>query len=223
MLIRWIGTEVRIFAYFQNLALIACFLGFGLGCYWSRRKKSPLLSLASITCLVVLVKAPVGRWQQFLKLQSSLLALSPDAAIWTEINENLRISSVLPAFIAAVVVMACFLVLLVAAMIPLGQIVGGCLESASNAIEGYSVNLLGSVLGLWMLAALSFVWLPPLCWFTLAFSLVVLIKPSGKSLFAGMILLALTLIFLRNQDADNEQTYWSPYQKLQLEHLGDRT
>src|SRR5215471_18544189 len=40
MLIRWIGTEVRIFAFFQNLALIACFLGFGLGCYWAPRMKS---------------------------------------------------------------------------------------------------------------------------------------------------------------------------------------
>ncbi|HEV2386243.1 MAG TPA: hypothetical protein VGS20_03210, partial [Candidatus Acidoferrales bacterium] len=33
MLIRWMGTEVGVFAYFQNLTLIACFLGFGLGCY----------------------------------------------------------------------------------------------------------------------------------------------------------------------------------------------
>jgi hypothetical protein len=30
ILIRWIGTEVRIFAYLQDTVLVACFLGFGL-------------------------------------------------------------------------------------------------------------------------------------------------------------------------------------------------
>jgi len=45
LLIRWIGTEVRVFAYFQNLALIACFVGFGVGCYRSRGKKK-LFSIA---------------------------------------------------------------------------------------------------------------------------------------------------------------------------------
>ena len=36
-LIRWIGTEVRIFAYVKNLALLLCFLGFGVGCALARR------------------------------------------------------------------------------------------------------------------------------------------------------------------------------------------
>src|SRR5271167_2673887 len=31
-LIRWIGTEIRIFAYVKNLALLLCLLGFGMGC-----------------------------------------------------------------------------------------------------------------------------------------------------------------------------------------------
>src|SRR5436190_7629797 len=30
-LIRWISTEIRVFAYFKNLTLIACFFGLGLG------------------------------------------------------------------------------------------------------------------------------------------------------------------------------------------------
>lgn len=37
LLIRWIGSEVRIFAYLQNTILIACFLGLGLGCFTSRQ------------------------------------------------------------------------------------------------------------------------------------------------------------------------------------------
>src|SRR6266568_1960198 len=40
LMIRWISSEIRIFAYFKNFVLVACFLGFGLGCYLSRRRPS---------------------------------------------------------------------------------------------------------------------------------------------------------------------------------------
>jgi len=35
-IIRWLSTEIRIFAYFKNLPLMAAFLGFGIGCYLHR-------------------------------------------------------------------------------------------------------------------------------------------------------------------------------------------
>ena len=38
LLIRWVSSEIRIFAYFKNFVLIACFLGFGLGFQLSRRR-----------------------------------------------------------------------------------------------------------------------------------------------------------------------------------------
>ena len=41
VLIRWIGTEIRIFAYLGNLVLVVCFFGVGLGCYWSERTVHP--------------------------------------------------------------------------------------------------------------------------------------------------------------------------------------
>ena len=37
VLIRWIGTEIRIFAYLGNLILVVCFFGVGLGCYRAAR------------------------------------------------------------------------------------------------------------------------------------------------------------------------------------------
>jgi hypothetical protein len=37
LLIRWIGTEVRIFAYLQNGVLVAAFLGLGLGARSARK------------------------------------------------------------------------------------------------------------------------------------------------------------------------------------------
>src|SRR6201984_2397046 len=38
LMIHWISSEIRIFAYFKNFVLVACFLVFGLGCYLCRRR-----------------------------------------------------------------------------------------------------------------------------------------------------------------------------------------
>jgi hypothetical protein len=40
VLIRWVGTEVRVFAYLGNIILVVCFFGAGLGCYWADRPVS---------------------------------------------------------------------------------------------------------------------------------------------------------------------------------------
>src|SRR5215470_246865 len=84
MLIRWIGTEVRLFAYFQNLTLIACFLGFGLGCYRAAQEKSDLFDAISIAIFVIFAGAPFTLWRKSLEMLSSGLALSSDAAVWAE-------------------------------------------------------------------------------------------------------------------------------------------
>src|SRR5258707_12614002 len=42
LMIRWLSSEIRIFAYYKNLVLIACFLGFWLGCALCRRRVHPI-------------------------------------------------------------------------------------------------------------------------------------------------------------------------------------
>ena len=48
LLIRWVSTEIRIFAYMTNLVLLACFLGVGSGCYLARRQGHPLITAAML-------------------------------------------------------------------------------------------------------------------------------------------------------------------------------
>ncbi len=222
LMIRWIGTEVRVFAYFQNLALITCFLGFGLGCYWANRRKSLIFGLLAMAILIALVQAPIGIWQRFLTNLSTILTLSPDANLWGVIwTSSAKASPLL--FLAAVVVVATFLLLLVVMMIPLGQWVGYYLDSAPNLISAYSINLLGSVVGIWAVAAVAFLWLPPTYWFALGGILFLFVRrPSRRLLIAGSLLLISSLLFLRSADTAAVKTYWSPYQKLQVVSRGDQ-
>src|SRR5688572_25069610 len=60
-IIRWLSSEIRIFAYFKNLPLMGAFLGFGIG-FWLHEKSDrmflwfPRLFL----CLVVLIATAPG-------------------------------------------------------------------------------------------------------------------------------------------------------------------
>jgi hypothetical protein len=54
-LIRYLGSEIRIFAYYKNLVLIACFLGFGVGFLRvgaSQRANVSVFVVALVTALV---------------------------------------------------------------------------------------------------------------------------------------------------------------------------
>ncbi len=58
LMIRWVAAEVSAFAYFKNVVLIGCFLGFGLGCYFCQRSINLLAFVFPMSLLVVLIKLP---------------------------------------------------------------------------------------------------------------------------------------------------------------------
>src|ERR1035437_9654433 len=72
-LIRWIGTEIRVFAYLGNLVLVVCFLGVGLGCYLSDRPAAPWRMGLNILVLAILVANPLHCQALDLKVVTYLL------------------------------------------------------------------------------------------------------------------------------------------------------
>ena len=80
LLIRWITTEIRIFAYLQNTVLVVCFLGLGMGC-WSSRKPFALRHiLVPLAALVVLLSVPITR--ALLASITNLFSGFSDLVIW---------------------------------------------------------------------------------------------------------------------------------------------
>src|SRR5271154_5173763 len=79
--IRWIAVEVRVFAYFKNLALLLCFVGFGLGCALAGKAVRWRLGITAFLGLVLVIRIP---WQTggFLEDISQSLGAAPDVEIW---------------------------------------------------------------------------------------------------------------------------------------------
>jgi spermidine synthase len=218
MLIRWMGTEVGVFAYFQNLALIACFLGFGLGCYKAAQKKRFLFDMVALGFLAVMVEQPFAPARRLLENVSNGLSLTPDSNFWGDTWIGVSHGGAVAIFWISLVLVTAFLMLIIATMIPLGQWVGFYLDRARNPVSAYSVNLLGSLLGIWVFAGLAFLWTPPVWWFGLAILLFVLVRPGSWRLgWTAALLILASLALLKLGPLGKLETIWSPYQKLAVQ------
>jgi spermidine synthase len=214
MLIRWIGTEFRLFAYIQNLTLVACFLGFGLGCLRSSEKPHYLFNLEALAFIVMIIEVPWPNWKSFLDIVVGELSASSDLSMWSFENAA---NAPIPAFLAGAALVSGVLLLVVATMMPLGSWVARFLESAPRIVPAYSVNLLGSLVGVWFFAGLSFLHLAPIIWFLIAIALLLLTHPQPKKIgAAGWIVIAVCLGFIALGGRPAGKTIWSPYQKLEV-------
>jgi len=214
MMIRWISSEIRVFTYFKNFVLIACFLGFGVGCYLSRRRISLVSTTLPLLTLLLLMKLP---WQALRDLMTDLptfVGATSDMHLW-EMPEAANGWFLLLVLVAAVVIIVPIFCLLTFVFIPIGQLVGWYLNKAANLIFGYTVNIVGSLAGILLYTLLCFLYQPPTAWFLLAGVMMALLLwrvPRLRWAAAGAFLGFAALASLGS--VKNSSTYWSPYQKL---------
>ena len=123
LVIRWISSEIQVFAYFKNFVLIACFLGFGLGCCLCNRKIRLLAQLLPWLILALIVSLPLQTLRQLLASMPTMIgglaevdvsgapSLPHTGAEWMGILQTITI--IVPLF-----------GLIAFSFVPIGQIVG---------------------------------------------------------------------------------------------------
>jgi hypothetical protein len=80
----------------------------------------------------------------------------------------------------------------------------------------------GSVLGIWIFAAMAFLQLSPGYWFVAAIAGLAAAPPFSRRLGTVAVAAAVgVVLLLQYSDYPNRTTYWSPYQKLEVEPSGD--
>jgi SAM-dependent methyltransferase len=212
VLIRWIGTEIRVFAYLGNLILVVCFFGVGLGCYLSSRQPSVTRTAVNLALLAWLVgdllhAGPLGSDKV-----TPLLSAFEDYSLFILFP---RASSLY--LLAGLLVVGALLYLVVFSFVPLGQILGRALQEHPAPIRAYSVNITGSLLGVWLFNWLSWARQPPAVWFALGAVLWVLliwVRRQRKWVSACLMACAALVVWLGH--GAGTQTVWSPYHKLTI-------
>ncbi|MHB2018739.1 MAG: spermine/spermidine synthase domain-containing protein [Candidatus Xenobia bacterium] len=209
-LIRFVSTEIRIFAYLDNMVLLATFLGMGLGCWRAKATLRLEATLGSLALLLFLVAAPFG-WQPL-----PLRSITADLAHLTHLEIWYAPDAHAASAVRGIVLTLLVFVLLAACFYGLGQVLGREMDAAPNAIEAYSINIAGSLVGLMAFAALCAGALPPLVWFTVAAGLWALVAWSQARKPVIAILAVLCIVFVAPGYRLRKDERWSPYQKLTL-------
>src|SRR5579864_1873424 len=209
--IRWIAVEIRVFAYFKNLALLLCFLGFGIGCALARSRIRWLTSCTALFGLLLVARWP---YQKALEGLSQNLGAAADVNIWGG-GAAWNWSRFLPSAALAGVL----LLLLVYVFIPIGQKVSRQMDLAPNALTAYSWNLAGSLAGILVFFAVSRLMLPPAFWLGAVLAGFALLQrtPRERWLMASLIV-PLTLL-LHDPATANHFIFWTPYQQIEFTRL----
>lgn len=205
VVIRWLASEVRIFAYFKNFPLLAAFLGFGAGCLIARRKRNyfrftPLLLLA---LSAVIAFAWRGGYTHITFVDPYEQYLIGTYAFNNPLLEMLKGAGfILGIFLLTVALFTC-----------LCEKLGECLD-AHPPLTAYTVNIAFSLLGIIVYAFLCWARLGPAVWLAIAAVGLLAFFPRNW-LMATPAFAAIALpIFLTPANV-----IWSPYYRIDLKPL----
>jgi spermidine synthase len=220
MLIRWIGTEIRIFAYLQNTVLVVCFMGLGMGCLTCRKPIVVREMLWPLLMLTLLLAVPITRFT--LAGITQMLTVLGDFVIWAQGVSTSPLRTGLSILLGLSLTLL-LMILLWDLFVPLGRIVGRLLDDHPQPIWAYSVNVAGGLVGIWLFVFLSAAEQPPWIWFAAAAGLVgILLVPGGVrrvQIEAGLLVALVLAAWFASREPGALAVDWSPYQKLVLTAL----
>jgi len=204
MLIRHLASEIRIFAYFKNLALIGAFLGLGFG-YLYR----PRICLSVTVICIAVIAALTNPASNFASI-SELLNVG-GFNTWSETGY----SGWIP-FISGLVMLVALFFIIMAAMVPMGQALAQIFDRSKNRILDYSINIIGSILGVWFFAAISFATLKPVVWYLTAMAIILAVWRwnRGKTVMIATLIVMVGISFAHAETRTGGIEKWSPYQKI---------
>ena len=216
LIIRWIGTEVRVFAYLQNTLLIACFLGLGMGFFTCRRPVALVQTVIPLAFLLLLIAVPFTRGG--LANVSQTLSLLGDLVIWARaISTGPWVAAGLVSL--GLITVYLLLVLIVDIFVPVGRLLGRLIADHPAPIQAYSANVAGSLAGTWLFVSLSALYQPPVIWFLIVAALMAgmtIYAPRKRKLVIGLAIALVPVAWYSQQVPGAVKVVWSPYQKLVL-------
>lgn len=209
-LIRWIPTQVRLLAYFTNFVLIAALLGLGVGMLLAVRRTWLAPYFPAALLVLTLFVLVLERHNLVLPL------VSQQEFVWGHFQYLPTIGAL------SYLVLVAFFLLMVSVFIFIGQEVGRTLRPF-RPLAAYSLNILGSLLGVLGFALLNWLQTPPTVWFawgSAGFALYLLsISTNRRRLLLAVLPLIAVIGVLHIDSLDhpaNVSTYWSPYYDVEV-------
>jgi SAM-dependent methyltransferase len=216
--IRWLGSVVIFLSFFTNIVLMACFLGVSVGCLASVRKYSWMSAFIPLS-LVTAASASAFLWAyQWFQIMVDVGAQESPQIIY--FGTELRVRDFAKLVIPIELLAGFFFTLVALVFVGLGQAMGRRFAAIENRIMAYSVDILGSLVGIALFGVMSFFRLPAYFWFAIAMALGSYFVPRQRWLhvLGGLGVVALVYWADRpiNARGEAEEVVWSPYYQVRF-------
>lgn len=202
LLIRYLSTEVRVFAYIKNLPLIASFFGLGMGMVFGKPPKRLCRAFPFLAAILVLLAGFATQ------LHITHLPF-PTADYFAFTTFSRTATSQILQSIEYITVVLGILMLVVAFFIVLGGVLGREF-SLFAPLRGYSVNLVGSLAGIVAFTALCYVGSSPPVW------LFVGLVAALPFLWNQRKVVLLFVLVIVASGLNQGHVLWSPYYRIDL-------
>lgn len=208
--IRWQGTAFEFFAFYKNFGLLSCFAGLGVGYALANRERIPLVMTVPVLAFQQLLLTALRHGLDFTWIRS-LVALP----VQEQLNVGFSSETTVPEYVALYSLLFIVLLTTILASIPIGQLCGR-LMSRTTPLMGYGANLLGSLIGVILMAVLSSIATPPVVWFTIFFALCALfVSYNRNALLVSLSAITCGVLTLAWPVAFGFEREFSPYQVLE--------
>lgn len=198
--IRWFNATVMVLAYFNNLVLVSCFFGLGVGCLLAK-KKIPLIQYAPVVFLFSVVAV--------ILLSSFNIHISyTDDVIFADNADFYQTGLLrvpLSAFFGFIINLLLFVLI--------GQELGRQINAVENPLKAYAYDIAGSFCGVVAYTVLAWLQTPPFLWYLLGF-IVVIYFLKGRLFILVNTLIVLLAVYLIS--SNNHGATWSPYYKIEV-------
>lgn len=226
--IRWFPAHVVFLTFFTNTVLLASFLGMSVGCLAAGRKQNFLTWTPALLGLGIVCGHVVERLMS-VGLSEAIDVGNQASPQFVFFGAEYAAKDLASFRIPVEVLGGFFFVLIALIMVGPGQELGRALGRVPNRVAAYTVNILGSIVGIVLFAACSLWELGPLWWFmpivaTLAYFLYP--QPATKANLFGwcqrLVLLGLIVLgagYRTGSEFDKDgqlvqQHLWSPYYRI---------
>lgn len=211
-LIRYTGSQIRVFSFYKNVPLIAAYLGLGLGCaLGAGRPRHVLWFLLWFVPLAIILAE--GTFLFTGALGRSAAVASSEHIQGNVSSELMRSASGLWTVLGQTgMATFCLITLLALAslFVLLGRLLGDAFERLPR-LTAYTINILGSLAGTGVFLLLGYLWTPPWMWILIGLVPLLWWLDNRQQVLLGAGLIALTTLSVAPSVGE---TIWSPYQKL---------
>jgi SAM-dependent methyltransferase len=226
--IRWFPSHVMFLTFFTNTVLLAAFVGMSVGCLVARRPGRLLNTTPYLLAAAVAAGLLCDQFSDHLNLYLAVGNQANPEVVMFGTETAARDEP--PFTVPIEVVGGLFFVLVAAVMAGPGQELGRAFNRVPGRTAAYSANLLGSLVGIGMFAACSYLRLPPPVWFGLvAVTLAYLLlrrdpdapapaapRPSPAVPLVCLGLTVVMTVFTAGffPGKGGRETTWSPYYRI---------